>query len=103
MRTTFYLLAAVLTINTASAAEGDKAVNCTQRHCVVETPNPHAAPQPHAAKADAPAVLNTLERIVKAYSSGNLPEYEWLLDEDCSYFYQERKQMIVARAKVVDH
>lgn len=71
--------------------------------CVVELRNPHAAPQPHAAKSDAPDVLKTVERIVKAYSSGNLPEYESLLDDDCSYLDHERNKMITGKAKVVDH
>jgi ketosteroid isomerase-like protein len=71
--------------------------------CIVETLNPHAVPEPHAAKAEAPDVLNTVERIVKAYSSGNLKDYEALLDNDCSYFDHERNVMIQGKANVVEH
>jgi hypothetical protein len=71
--------------------------------CIVETHNPHAAPQPHSLKADAPEVLKTLEKIVRAYSHGDLNGYEAYLDNDCSYYDQERDKMITGKANVLEH
>jgi ketosteroid isomerase-like protein len=71
--------------------------------CVVETHNPHAAPEPQALKAEAPEILNLVERIVKAYSAGNLKDYEALLDKDCSYFDYERNSMIQGKAQVIEY
>lgn len=71
--------------------------------CVIETHNPHAAPQPHSPKAEAPEILNTVEHIVKAYSSGDLKSYEALLDNDCSYFDHEHNKMIAGKSHVVEY
>jgi hypothetical protein len=97
------LAAAAAIAPSASFAEDVSLPKAEPGQCVVELRNPHCAPQPHAAKADAPDVLKSVERIVKAYSSGNLPEYESLLDEDCSYLDHERNKMISGKARVIEH
>jgi ketosteroid isomerase-like protein len=86
-----------------AADEEKSGQSCEPGKCVVETHNPHAAPQPHSPKADAPEVLNTVERVVKAYSSGDIKSYEALLDNDCTYFDHERNKMITGKANVVEH
>lgn len=105
MRTTF--LATFILLSSAclpASAESAQSANTTAAgQCVVQTHNPHAAAQPHSPKADAPDVLSTLEKIVKAYSNGDLVGYEALLDDDCSYYDPEHDKMIVGKANVVEY
>ena len=94
---------AAFAANAGDQKEEPAAMKCENGQCIISTVSPHAAPQPHSPKAEAPDVLKTLEKIVKAYSSGDLKTYEVLLDNDCTYYDPEHKKEIVGKPQVVEH
>ncbi|HEY9792033.1 MAG TPA: nuclear transport factor 2 family protein [Candidatus Obscuribacterales bacterium] len=58
---------------------------------------------PHACCEESAQVVQILQKLVAAYSLGDIKTYEKYLDDNCSMFMEGTKQLISGKAKVIDH
>jgi len=84
----------------AAGASGDSSSG-QPAQCKIEFIKPHSAPEPHAPYPDAPAVLDTLEKMINAYARGDLSAYEKLLDDDCTAIDEKSDKMIKGKQAVL--
>jgi hypothetical protein len=58
---------------------------------------------PHAYCEQSEQVLQILQKLIVAYSQGDIKTYEKYLDDNCSMFMEGTKQLISGKANVIDH
>lgn len=57
---------------------------------------------PHACCEESKRVLEVLQKLVAAYSVGDLKTYETYLDDNCTVFEEGSKKMLVGKPKILE-
>lgn len=78
-----------------SQVESKQCISADDKSCKISCVDPHAC------CAESEKVLDVLQQLVKAYSSGNLKTYEEYLDESCTTFDENTHKLISGKNNVM--
>lgn len=69
----------------------------------IKLTDPNQIPEPHAPVPQAPKVIETLKKLIRAYKTKDLAAYGELLDKSCTIYDEKSKKMIVGKKAVLSY